>query len=268
VKNINNLEQDELIDKLLDGNLYENFVNMNPGQIKKIEWKAYQEKCNNKLDEILDKEETKSIFMPRIQALIDHQLNNYQIAEIMKNCAIQSGIFWKDPTSTIVSIAREFRKIWINKGHESMTYDNLKKCIKKRFGDQFEQFVDWYPEQYIREDFAYKWWFMTIPKGTKDKNWYLLDVFKKFKVSVEQDVLQNQEIHGNIKWIMHHILLNLKVISSYISVAEEDDKVVLMQLFEERNKLYESVKKSWKEKIEKGSIKIVENTQNVLWETL
>lgn len=271
MKNYNKItEKLILVDNLLEGNIYDNFVHMSPEDVKVIDRKVYKEKMDSKLDEILEKDEIKTLFMWWIEWFQKHMKPN-EINKIMEDAAEKSNLFWKEKDlihRNIYKVAHRFRNKWLEIGQKGINYDNLKKSIKEFFAYFANIYAEILPNQYKNEEYNVGDT-QFIPKGTEDKIGFLIDGTQKLEESIQRWIMWWTMSQSRLKFIIDNVLLQeIKKISSYISVAEWEEKEKLEQIFEKNVKFYEETKKYLHEMTEKEMNVSTDKTGSSLLNTI
>lgn len=269
----NSSEQIKLIEELLEGNFYENYINMSTEEIKNIDWDMYKKKMEKKIDEILTKEETKNLFKKTLQ-----------LASNKNSVYTDNNIY-----TTIVDALQKMNIFWDTKGDIENTY---------RLWNQIISAIDSF--SWDREEHIYEITQETIKKAlikeinvcTKDG--MIAQKYNKLKngKSVFDDNI-NKEVHNidELIWIYNKLLKmdewiynidtstnqiypkasyqniyrTIKILSVYISVADEEDKKEFEKILDKNRELYEKIENNNKKIIEKQKNTITGETNSWLW---
>ncbi len=280
--NINKLRDSvDLIKKLLDGNIFQNFINITPEELRDIDWKIYENELSKKLDEILDKEETKQILMPRIEWLTNTTppiKNHVEVWEIMDAALRKMNIFWENErtiASYIGRVGEAFRRKWnIPKPdrRNQINYDNLKAAIKETLMPIASFPAEVLPKEYskLKEGNPIV---ARIVNGqeVKDIDTYIklyMEEAHNTETFIVEHIISPQEIHSNVQSFLNTCWNDLEILSSYISVAEGAEKEKRKEIFEKYANIYKIIKKDREEKIrrniaEKGSTTKTELQNNL-----
>ena len=296
--NIRDTHQNCIEQQLLEWNISNNFNNMTSDQVENINREKYKNDLTKTLNEILDKDEIKELFMPWIESLnVKSKLSSVEKDNLLLRAMEESNIFEKNKENIVyamVNIVEKFNSIDMNNWNEedyTHIYDNFKIAIHKYFDKTISLYTDVVPENYNKlqqgkspergiSRNAYHT--RQIPNidnvdGLVDKlNYDLIDdnnfiddlvSWKKTNYDINWGSGNGEKIdlerQINIK--MLDLQKDLKIISAYISVADgDDDTQKFKELFDKYREFYDNLKKLKKEIINKKTESVQAKTNESL----